>query len=113
MGKEWKKSFEGGWDRGEEVEQGEGGAEDGFVAQSPDLGLNPEMLELSEVLEVGMRARIGRTSMGCSSSPAPAHLEGFPSLAQLSQTQPCFPLLRNISQRGRDQIPAGRGRNNE
>lgn len=53
LGKEWKKSFKGHCEsccpRDVEKEQGAGGSEDGFVGESPNLGLKPQMLGRSKL----------------------------------------------------------------
>lgn len=63
LGKKVEKSSLKGhccpWDIEEEVEQGEGGSEEGFVGENPNLSLKPRTLGDSEVLEVGIGARIG------------------------------------------------------
>lgn len=98
--KSGKKSLKGAWDRGEEVEQGEGGA---VVGESPDLGLKPEMLELSEVLEVGMRARIARAAHPPQPQLPGDAWKGFP--AWLSSPNPTLLLSAN------KHFPAWKGSN--
>lgn len=109
-----KKSLKGHccpWDIEQEVEQREVGSEDGFLGESPDLGLRPKKLGHSKVLEVGIRERIGvgleepcGASMGLHilpNSSSPAHVGCLEKLPQPGSALPnptsCFPLLINIS----------------